>query len=244
MRNRLLSAVIIPHMFLCPVLALSQSLTLSDKVRSKYKAYLENEPNIGYRAFAVDPAGQKSASSLGRGWPETATRFALFSCRKAAGRACEVYAIGDIVVLDREAWQLDIAHLLYQVKRDATAADLDRVIEKGGDAAFTQLRTQILFAAARRGPATAVEAMLDRGVGVDAMSSAGSTALAYASSRGRADTVALLLDRGADVNWRNPVGRTPLALARHGLSFAAARNYRVDQFEKVIAALEAAGGRE
>jgi hypothetical protein len=60
--------------------------------------------------------------------------------------------------------------------------------------------TDDLLAAARKGDAATVKALLDRGANVNAKSPYGSTALFFAADHGHADVVKLLLDRGAEVN--------------------------------------------
>ena len=56
-----------------------------------------------------------------------------------------------------------------------------------------------LFEAARKGDATAVTALLDKGADVNAKFRYGQTALFKAAERGHANVVKVLLDRGADV---------------------------------------------
>src|SRR5687768_5006398 len=60
-----------------------------------------------------------------------------------------------------------------------------------------------LLAAARKGDAAAVEALLDKGVEVDFKNSYGATALSYAADRGHVEVVKVLLEHGADVNVRD-----------------------------------------
>ena len=102
----------------------------------------------------------------------------------------------------------------------------------------------MLYAGARMGSTGAIGAMLERGVGVDARSDAGATALMYAASRGHHHAVALLLKRGANVDARNSVGKTALSLAFLAKSFAEQRNYRSEDHDAVIRLLKDAGGTE
>lgn len=60
-----------------------------------------------------------------------------------------------------------------------------------------------LFEAVRKGDATAVTAVLDRGADVNAKFRYGATALFKAAERGDADVVKVLLDRGADVGVKD-----------------------------------------
>ena len=57
-----------------------------------------------------------------------------------------------------------------------------------------------LLAAARKGDAAQVQALLDKGASVNAKTRYGATPLSYASDRGSVEVVKLLLERGADVN--------------------------------------------
>jgi len=71
-----------------------------------------------------------------------------------------------------------------------------------------------LSAAARKGDAAAVKALLDAGVDVDTKFRYDATALSYASDRGHVEVVKLLLERGADPNVRDTFyGATPLTWA-------------------------------
>lgn len=57
-----------------------------------------------------------------------------------------------------------------------------------------------LLAAARKGDAAQVKALLDAGADVNAKSPYGSTALFFACDRGHVEVIKLLIDKGADVN--------------------------------------------
>jgi len=75
-------------------------------------------------------------------------------------------------------------------------------------------KADALSAAARKGDATAVKALLDEGVDVNTKYRYGVTALIYACDHGHLDVVKLLVDRGADVNVKDSFyGSTPLLLA-------------------------------
>ena len=63
------------------------------------------------------------------------------------------------------------------------------------------------------GDGVAVRSMLDRGAGVNAPASDGSTALFWAASRNDAEMVGLLLKAGANVNVANDYGATALHVA-------------------------------
>src|SRR5688572_124316 len=70
-----------------------------------------------------------------------------------------------------------------------------------------------LVDAAKQGDRVAVRSMLDRGAGVNAPASDGSTALFWAVSRNDAEMVDLLLKAGANVNVANDYGATALYVA-------------------------------
>ena len=70
------------------------------------------------------------------------------------------------------------------------------------------------FAAARKGDAAAVKALLDKGVNVNSKTRYGATALSYACDKGHVDVVKLLIERGADVNAADTFyGEVPLGWA-------------------------------
>lgn len=69
------------------------------------------------------------------------------------------------------------------------------------------------FEAARKGDASAIRAMIERGAKVDARDDHDDTALTWAATEGRADVCAVLLAAGADPNARQYEGATALMLA-------------------------------
>ncbi|MCA1555998.1 MAG: ankyrin repeat domain-containing protein [Acidobacteria bacterium] len=79
---------------------------------------------------------------------------------------------------------------------------------------FAQDLKEEFFAAARKGDAAAVRALLDKGVDVNTKFRYDATALSYASDRGHLEVVKLLLERKADVNVKDTFyGATPLIWA-------------------------------
>ena len=81
-------------------------------------------------------------------------------------------------------------------------------------AASAQDLNEEFFAAARRGDAAAVKALLDKGVDVNAKTRYGATALSYACDKGHVEVVKLLIERGADLNSRDTFyGEVPLGWA-------------------------------
>lgn len=70
-----------------------------------------------------------------------------------------------------------------------------------------------MLAAAIRGDAPAVKALLDKGVNVNAKDNVGRTALTEAAYFGHTEVAKLLLDRGADVFAKKKDGETPLTMA-------------------------------
>ena len=80
-----------------------------------------------------------------------------------------------------------------------------------------------LLAAARKGDASAIKALLAKGADVNAKTQYGATALSYACDRGNLEVVKLLLEHGADVNVKDTFyGETPLgwALSKRHLDVA------------------------
>src|SRR6185436_9690723 len=84
--------------------------------------------------------------------------------------------------------------------------------------ASAQDKNEEFFAAARKGDAAAVKALLDKGVDVNAKTRYGATALSYACDKGHVEVVKLLIERGADVNVKDTFyGEVPLGWAlSHG----------------------------
>src|SRR4030095_6284629 len=77
-----------------------------------------------------------------------------------------------------------------------------------------QDKNEEFFAAARKGDAAAVKALLDKGVDVNAKTRYGATALSYACDKGHVEVVKLLIERGADVNVKDTFyGEVPLGWA-------------------------------
>jgi hypothetical protein len=87
--------------------------------------------------------------------------------------------------------------------------------ETAGTAAVVPLTEPeaALLAAAVKGDADRVKALLDQGTKVDARDENGGTALGHAVWYGHRDVVRLLIERGADVNAKKLDGFTPLQLA-------------------------------
>src|SRR3974377_213134 len=68
-----------------------------------------------------------------------------------------------------------------------------------------------LWAAARKGDAAAVKALLAKGVGVNAKAADGATALSFAADKGHVEVVKVLLAHNADVNVKDSFyNATPL----------------------------------
>ena len=96
----------------------------------------------------------------------------------------------------------------------AAAAFLAAVVVSAARQTPPADKTDALSAAARKGDATAVKALLDEGVDVNTKYRYGVTALTFACDHGHLDVVKLLVDRGADVNVKDSFyGSTPLLLA-------------------------------
>jgi ankyrin repeat protein len=78
------------------------------------------------------------------------------------------------------------------------------------DAGIVELATR-LFAMAREGATTSLEAYLDAGIPPDLANQSGDTLTMLAAYHGQADTVRALLGHGADPDQANDRGQTPLA---------------------------------
>lgn len=74
------------------------------------------------------------------------------------------------------------------------------ILARGQAPAQSQDLNEQLLAAARKGDATQVKALLDKGASVNAKTRYGATPLSYACDRGAVEVVKILLERGADVN--------------------------------------------
>ncbi len=221
---------------------------LPPQAQRPFERYLEVPHRLGYRAFVVEPESGAWGKASGFGQPGIAVEQALADCRRRARRDCQAYAVGDMIVLGFAAWKIEVAVVLYRVKRGAGNDDLEAATSSGGGEAVTAgavaLKRALLHAAAEMGYPGTVAAMLDRGVGVDAGSEIGATALSYAASRGHREVVALLLARGADVNARNGVGKTALGVAMLANVFAQPRGYLAADHDAVIRLILDAGGVE
>ena len=88
--------------------------------------------------------------------------------------------------------------------------------------------TPPLVAAAQQGDTTAVRALLEQGVPVNAAAADGTTALHWATYHDDAEAVSALLAAGADVNAANDLGTTAL--------WAACQNGRADMVQRLLAA--------
>ena len=220
----------------------SPETQLSPQAQIPFQEYRDVQHTFGYRAFAVEPESGEWGQSTQISQPGIAIDHAIERCQRRSTRDCQVYAVGDIIVLGLADWKTEVAVMLYRVKPGATNDDLEAVTSRGGGAKVVALRRSVLHAAAEMGSIDAVAAMLDRGIDVDVGSDVGATALSYAATRGRSEAVALLLERGADVNARNGVGKTALGIAVLANNFARLRNFLAVDHDAVIRLLADAGG--
>ena len=217
---------------------------LRQPAQDHFLEYRALQHRFRYKAFAVE----LESGEWGQSWQITpssiALDYAIEDCRRRSARDCQIYAVGDIIVLGLADWKIEVAVRLYEVKPSATNDDLEAVTSRDGGAEVVALRRAVLHAAAEMGSTDAVAAMLDRGIDVDVGSDVGATALFYAASRGRREAVALLLERGADVNARNGVGKTALGIAMLANNFTRLRNLLAVDHDAVIRLLKDAGGAE
>ena len=225
---------------------LKSATQLRPPAQDHFQEYRALPHRFRYKAFAVELESGEWGQSSQRMRPGIAIDQAIEDCQRRSTRDCQIYAVGDIIVLGPADWKTEVAVRLYQVKPSATNDDLEAVMSWGGGAEVVALRRSVLHAAAEMGSIDAVTAMLDRGIDVDVGSDVGATALFYAASRGRRDAVALLLERGADVNARNGVNKTALSVAVLANNFARLRDFHFlgADHDAVIRLLKDAGGAE
>ena len=223
---------------------LTPATQLRSPAQDHFQEYRALPHRFRYKAFAVEPESGEWGQSSQIGQPGIAIDHAIQRCQRRSTRDCQVYAVGDIIVLGLADWKTEVAVMLYRVKPGATNDDLEAVTSRGGGAKVVALRRSVLHAAAEMGSIDALAAMLDRGIDIDVGSNVGATALFYAASRGRREAVALLLEHGADVNARNGVNKTALSVAVLANNFARLRNLRAVDHDAVIRLLTDAGGAE
>lgn len=209
-----------------------------------FQEYLIVPQTPGFKAFAVALESGQWGQSAALSKPGIAIRRAIENCSRGSARDCQLFAVGNIVVLGLADWQIEVAIILNQVKPGATNGDLESVTSRNDDATVAALRRSVLHEAAEMGRTDAMAAMLDLGIDIDARSDIGATALCYAASRGHDMAVQLLLDRGANINARNGVGMTPLGLAVLANNFARHRAYLAAGYDATIRLLKGAGGIE
>ena len=232
----------------------SPQARLPPQAEIPFQRYLEAPHLPGYRAFVIEPETGAWGKSTQNSEPGIAVDRALAGCRRRSLRDCQLFAVGDIIVLGFADWKTEVAVVLNRVEPSAGNDDLEAVTagavtagavtSGGGGAAVVALRRSLLHAAAEMGRSAALAAMLDRGVDVDAGSEVGATALSYAASRGHREAVALLLARGAAVNARNGVGKTALGVAMLANNFTRARDTLAADHDAVIRLIVEAGGTE
>ncbi len=217
---------------------------LPPRAQIPFQEYGDVPHTLGFKAFAIEAGTGRWGRSERLSQPGIAIDQAIEDCLERFARECTVFAVGDIVVHGLADDHAEVAIMLYQARRGATNGDLDAVTTPGGGGDVAALRNAVFLMAAEMGRTTAVAALLEVGVALDAASEVGATALMYAASRGRRATVALLLDRGAAVNARNDIGKTALGLAVLAGNFAQSRDYIAADHDAVIVMLEDAGGVE
>ncbi|MFQ5468487.1 MAG: DUF4189 domain-containing protein, partial [Kiloniellaceae bacterium] len=103
----------------------SPATQLSPRTQMLFQAYRDVPRTFGYRAFAIEPESGESGQSIRLSQPRIAIAQALKDCRRRSARDCQVYAVGDIVVLGLADWKSEVALVLYGVKPDATHDDLE-----------------------------------------------------------------------------------------------------------------------
>lgn len=128
---------------------------------------------------------------------------------------------------------------LMEVARRGHGSVLEMLLAAGADPAMG--REKPLAAAAFRGQAAVVSALLAAGVAADARDAAGRTALMYAAMQGHAAVVSAVLEGGADVNARDPQGDTPLLFTAYSQCGARDTQVPPERCISTVQALLAAG---
>jgi len=125
-------------------------------------------------------------------------------------------------------------------------------------AAYAQSPDKDFLAAARKGDAETIKALLAKGVDVNTKTEYGATALSYASDRGHVEIIKILIEHGADVNVKDTFyNATPMTWAAskghaevvkllldkgaQGVDMALIVGVRNDNIELVKVALEKGG---
>ncbi len=160
----------------------SPETRLSPQGQIPFQEYRNVPHTLRYRAFAVEPESGEWGQSMQLSQPGIAIDQAIEDCQRRSTRDCQVYAVGDIIVLGLADWKTEVAVTLYRAKPGATNDDLEAVTSRGGGAAVVALRhgaTALSYAAAR-GRREAVALLLERGADVNARNGVGKTALGLA----------------------------------------------------------------
>ncbi len=71
-------------------------------VDGPFKSYRYAKSRLNFKAMAIDQKRKKHASAISFTGPEAAIEQALFNCRKIAPN-CEIYALGDDIVMGQDA---------------------------------------------------------------------------------------------------------------------------------------------
>jgi len=177
-------------------------------------------------AFGAPAAGSPSfASGAPGGGTGSKTSSAPPAAKPSASSTANLDLINAAEMGDLEALRQALAH----------GADVDFCDPKD-----PKQQTPLHWAA-KCGRAEDIEALLEHGAKVDALTKAGVTPLIVAASEGWDDCVPLLLKGGASVTAKTLKGRTAVQAAREKLAKVSDAEEKA-RFEKVVRQLEAAEG--
>ena len=205
--------------------------------RRAFEEYLDYRH---FKAFATYPATGRWSWRRGHHRPERAVALALKKCGPAP--TCNLYAIGNIVVIDMSDEEIDAAIAFYGSNRfafygsdvDATREDLRKWM--------AETTPSKLLDVAKVGNTGIVQRLLDQGVDVNTKDEIGDTALMHAAAGGHAETVEVLLSRAADVNAETVANLTALDRAELALEFGKGFSIEeVENYREVIGLLQEAG---
>ena len=124
----------------------SPETQLSPQAQIPFQEYRNLPHTLRYRAFAVEPESGEWGQSTQISQPGIAIDHAIEDCQRRSTRDCQVYAVGDIIVLGLADWKTEVAVMLYRVKPGATNDDLKAVTSRGGGAEVVALRRSVAVA--------------------------------------------------------------------------------------------------
>ncbi len=122
----------------------SPETQLSPQAQIPFQEYRNVPHMLRYRAFAVEPESGEWGQSMQLSQPGIAIDQAIEDCQRRSTRDCQVYAVGNIIVLGLAGWKTEVAVMLYRAKPGATNDDLEAVTSRDGGAEVVALRRSVL----------------------------------------------------------------------------------------------------